>query len=229
MRLCGGFILSTSNTYATDFEIAEICDEAFERAGIDPETLTARHLRSARRSMNLIFSDWSNEGINLWQIEQETQTLTTSDGSYNTPTDTIGILEVFVRRDSVDIPVEPMTRDEYAGIPTKTTEGLPSRYYFDRLTPTPTLTLWPIPENSTDVLYYYRMRQSQDVGVASNTADVPYRWLEALTAEMAVRVAQKYNPERIGPLMGIARSAFKRAKIEDRQRAPTSIRVNYRR
>lgn len=219
--------MATSGTYTTNFEIAEITDEAFERAGVDPETLTGRHIRSARRSMNYIFSDWSNEGIKLWQIEQETVNLVAGTATYNCPTDTICVLEVVLRRDGIDTMVSPMARDEYIYLPDKTSQGMPSMYYFDRQTPTPTLTLWNVPENSTDDLIYFRLRQSQDAGAGSNTADVPYRWLEALTAELAARLAVKYNPERESTLINKSREAFRKAKIEDRERTPTSLKVVY--
>lgn len=219
--------MTASGTYNFSPEVAEVVDESFERAGVDPETLTARHLRSARRSMNFIFSDWANEGIKLWQIEQETLTLVQGTATYNTPSDTIGLLEVFVRRDGIDTIVEPMARDEHAAVPNKTTQGMISQYYFDRQSPVPTITLWQVPENATDVVHYYRWRQMQDVGSPSNTADVPYRWLEALTAELAARLSGKYNPEREGNLTVKADEAFRKAKIEDRQRTPTFLRVSY--
>ncbi len=220
--------MATSGTYAFSPEIQELTDEAFERAGVDPETLTGRHLRSARRSMNLIFSNWANESIRLWHIEQETVPLVASTATYNCPTDTIAILEVTVRRDGVETMVSPMARDEYAYLPDKDLEGLPSMYYFDRQTPTPTLTLWQVPENSTDELIYYRWRQFQDVTAGSETTDMPYRWLEAFTAALAARLAEKYNPEREGALAKKAFDAFRKAKVEDRERTPTALRVNYR-
>lgn len=221
--------MSTSGTYAWSPEVQELCDEAFERAGVDPETLTARHLKSARRSLNFAFSAWANEGIKLWQVESETVPLVAGTATYNTPSDTVALLEVFIRRDNVDTIVSPMARDEFAAIPTKTTRGLPTQYYFDRQINVPTITLWKVPENSTDELVYYRLRQSQDVGSPSNTADVPYRWLEALTCDLAARLASKYNPEREGSLILKAKDAFDAARIEDRQRTPTKLRVTYRR
>ena len=221
--------MATSNTYTFNPEIAELIDEACERAGIDPETMTSRHLRSARRSMNFIFTDWANEGINLWHIEQETIPLVQGTATYNTPDDTIALLEVIYRANGTDTIVEPMARDEYASLPTKTDQGQPSRYYFDRQITTQTITLWQVPDATTASLVYYRWRQYQDAGLSSNTAEVPYRWLEALTAELAGRLAAKYNPEREQTLLRKADEAFRKAKIEDRQRTPTMMRVNYRR
>ena len=219
--------MAASGTYTFDPDVADFVAEAFERCGIDPASLTARHARSARLSLNFMFSEWGNKGIHLWAVDKQTQALTASDPEYNAASGTICILEAFVRRDGLDTPVFPMARDEYAEIPDKTTEGLINRFYFAREQVTPTITLWPVPENSTDVLHYYRMRRIQDVGVASNTLDIPSRWHEALAAGLAAKLAVKYATDRIGPLTGLAKSQFDLAKQEDRERTPTTMTVKY--
>jgi len=218
----------TSGTYTFSPEISEVFEEAFERCGIDPASITARHSRSARRSLNLLFSGWSNEGPLLWAVDQQTITPVVGTATYNCPDGTVAILEVFVRRDGVDTPVFPMARDEYAAIPDKTTQGLANRVYFDRTITTPTLTFWNVPENITDELIYYRMRQLQDAGAGSNTPDIPYRWQEALTAGVAAKLAEKYAPDREQGLLAKAGVAFKKAKQEDRERTPTATRVKYK-
>lgn len=220
--------MSTSGTWNFSPEIAEICDEAFERCGVDPASLTGRHLRSARRSLNLLFSSWANRGPHLWAIDQQTFTVTASDPSYDCPAGTIAILEMVVRRDGIDTPVFPMARDEYLAIPDKTTEGLPNRYYFNRTITTPTLTFWDVPENSTDTIIYYRMRQLEDAGNGANTLDIPYRWQEAVTAGLASKLAEKYAPEREQLLFQKAERAYKEAYQEDRERTPTATRVVYK-
>lgn len=219
--------MTTSATYTFDPEVADFVNEAFERCGIDPASLTARHARSARLSLGFLFSEWGNKGPHLWAVDQQSQILTASDPTYDAPTGTIALLEMFVRRDGLDTPIFPMGRDEYANIPDKTEEGLPNRYYFDRSRTTPTITLWPVPENSTDTIYFYRMRSLQDVGVASNTLDIPPRWHEALASGLAAKLAVKYAVDRIGPLKGEAKSRFDEAKQEDRERMPTSTKVRY--
>ena len=219
--------MATSGTFAFSPEVAEICDEAFERLGLDTSDLTARHLKSARRSIDFMFSEWTNKGVHQWAVDQQNQTLVDGTATYNAPSGTVAILEMVVRRGGIDIPVNPMTRDEYLAIPSKTAEGLPNRYYFDRSRTTPTITLWNTPENSTDAIYYYRMRALQDVGVASNTLDIPPRWHEAVAAGLASKLAVKYAPDRIGPLTGLAAARFAEATQEDRERSPTTLRVKY--
>lgn len=187
-----------------------------------------------------MFSEWANVGILLWAVDQVTVTLTQGTATYATPAGTTAILDMILRRSSLDTNIFPMQRDEYLAIPSKTQQGLPSRYYFNRITTLasvpvitgaagPSITLWSTPENSTDQMIYYRLRQLQDVGVATNTPDIPFRWQEALAAGLAARLAVKYAPDRIGPLKGEAKSALKLAMQEDRQRAPTTLRLKWSR
>jgi len=228
--------MATSGTYSFSPEIAEIVDEAFERCGIDPASLTQRHTRSARRSMDLLFSEWANKGPHLWAIDQQIFTVTQGTEIYETPVGTIGILEMALRVDSIDTEINPMTRDEYLSTPNKSTQGFVSRYWFERINPdtsityplgTPRIHLWNVPDNSTDQIVYYRMRQIQDSGAASNTLDIPHRWQEAIAAGLAKKLAVKFAPDRIGPLTGEANSRFNEAKSEDRESAPTTFRVKY--
>ena len=99
--------MSTSGTFAFSMTNAEIIDEAFERCGVDPSSLVARHLRSAVRSLNLLFSEWENRGKKLWAIEQETLTLTASDTDFVPPSGTQVILEMALRRVAGNHPVTP--------------------------------------------------------------------------------------------------------------------------
>lgn len=219
--------MATSGTYDWNPPVDEITDEAFERVGIDPATLTARHVRSARRSFSYMFSAWSANGVHLWAVDQQTVDTVTGTAAYNTPAGTIAILEMVVRRSSIDTPVNPMSRDEYLNIPNKTAQGLPNRFYFDRKITTPNFTLWNVPENATDDIIYYRLRQLQDVNLATETVDAPYRWQEAIVSGLAAKLAEKYAPDREGIMRGKASAALKAALTEDRERTPTTIRARY--
>lgn len=219
--------MTTSGSYTFAPDVAEVMDEAFERCGIDPATITGRHLRSARRSFNYMFADWANDGVHLWAVDEQTQLVTASDPTYDCPAGTVAILEMVVRRNGVDTPVFPMSRDEYANVPNKTSEGLPNRYWFNRDIATPTYTLWDVPENSTDQIRYYRMRQLQSITALGETPDAPYRWQEAIASGLAARLAVKYAPDKEQLLRGLASASLKLAKQEDRERVPTSTMVKY--
>jgi hypothetical protein len=87
--------MATSGTTAFNLDLTELVEEAFERAGA--EMRSGYDLRTARRSLNLMFTDWANRGINMWTIEQDEITLVPGTGSYNLPTDTVDIIEHIVR------------------------------------------------------------------------------------------------------------------------------------
>lgn len=220
--------MATSGTYNFSPEVAEICDEAFERCGIDPATLQARHLRSARRSINLLLADWATRNVNLWQVQSTTQTTTDGTATYNAPTACLAILEMFVRRSSVDHILQPIDRKEYVEYPNKSDESMPSQYYYDRQAATPTYTLYPVPENSTDVLHIYYMTYAEDAGAATNTLDIPKYWFEAMAAGLAAKLAEKYSPEREAALLQKAELVFRRAYTEDRERVPTRFTLRHR-
>lgn len=213
--------MASSGTYAYAPDVAECVEESFERVGISPKQLTAEHARSARRSLKGLFSKWSGRGIRLFQVDEQTQTVTTSDPSYTVASGSMAMLECFIRRDGFDTPVHKISREQYAGIPDKTAEGLPSMVYFDRAADT--YYLWNVPENSTDVLHYFRLRRIQDVSTGQETPDIQYHWIEALFSGLAAMLAVKFAPDRIVMLKAQAEEDFREAKQEDRERADTSI------
>ena len=214
--------MSASGTYAYEPTVAEWCDEAFERCGLDPAELTVRHLRSARRSLNLMFSEWPARGVKLWAVDQVTLDMIDGTATYNAATGTICILDAVIRRSGVDVPMFAMSRSEYADIPTKTTEGMPTRFYFARTT-TPTITVWLTPENSTDDMLYWRVRRLQDVGSPANTLDVTSIWFEPVASGLAAKLAVKFAPDRIKTLTALADHAFAVAKLDERERGDTQM------
>jgi hypothetical protein len=217
--------MAASGTYAWSPEVSEICDEAFERCGIDPATLTGRHMRSARLSMNYLFSHWATRGVMLWAIDRQKIDCVAGTAAYSLATGTQAILDATLLRDGTETPVSPIARDEYVNLPDKTQRGMPSSYYLDRQL-SPQVYLWPTPDASTDDFYYYRLRRLQDVGNASNTPDIPHYWQEALASGLAAKLAEKYAPEREAALLQKAEMAFSLAHQEDRQRTPTVLKVS---
>lgn len=144
--------MATSGTWAWAPTVAEIIDEAFERARIDPATITVYQQFSARRSLNALLTDWSNRGLNLWTVEQRTLTLVAGTASYPLPAEVIDVLDAVLRRSGKDTPMLPMGREEYLGLPDKTLRGRPDRYFTDRQAGAVVLKPWFVPENSTDVI-----------------------------------------------------------------------------
>lgn len=212
---------------STDFEldVAEYIEEAFERCGL--EVRTGYDLKTAKRSMNLLFGDWANRGINQWTIEQRTITVTEDDREYDLGADVIDILSLVVRRDSTDYALDRISRDTYLAIPTKSTTGRPTQYFLDRQI-TPNLKIWPAPENSTDVIIYDCLTRIDDADTYTNTIGVPFRFYPALAAGLAYYLAIKKAPDRIQLLKALYEEELARAMTEDRDRSSFFVAPNLR-
>ena len=117
---------------AADLNIEEIISESFERCGIDNQTRTGYFAKSARRSLNLLFSEWSNRGINHWAVSNNTLSLSSGTSNYALPTGTIDIIDAVIREDSTDQMINRISISEYNQIPNKTDTGKPSQYMIDK-------------------------------------------------------------------------------------------------
>ena len=212
--------MATSGSRDFDLDVAEIIEEAYERCGL--EVRTGYDARTARRSLNLMFADWANRGLNLWTVKQATQALTSGTATYTFTSDYADLLEVVVRRSSTDFELSKMSRSEYLTIPNKDTTGRPSQYYYNRQI-SPQITLWPTPENSTDTLVYYYVQRIQDVDALVNTTDAPFRFLPCMVAGLAYYTALKKAPERVQLLKVVYEEEFQRAADEDEDRVPLKL------
>ena len=212
---------------STDFEIdvAEYIEEAFERCGL--EVRTGYDLKTARRSMNLLFADWANRGLNQWTIKQRTLSLVENDGDYDLGTDVIDVLGLVVRRSGTDYSLDRISRDDYINIPTKSTKGRPTQFFLDRQG-VPVLKIWPLSENSTDIILYDCLTRLDDADTAQNTVDMPFRFYPALAAGLSYYIAVKRAPERVQMLKSMYEEEMRRAIDEDRDRASFQISPSLR-
>jgi hypothetical protein len=212
--------MATSSSTNFELDVSDYIEEAFERCGL--EVKTGYDLKTAKRSLNLMLAEWSNRGLNQWTIVQRTQALVVSDGEYSIGTDVIDILSAAVLRSGTYFPLERISRDAYLTIPTKTTKGRPTQFFLDRQI-TPNLKIWPVPENTTDVIYYDALTRMDDADTYTNTLEVPFRFYPCLAAGLAYYIAIKRAPDRIQLLKSVYEEEFDRAMAEDRDRASTTI------
>ena len=216
---------------STNFEpnVAEFVEEAFERCGL--ELRTGYDLKTARRSINLMLAEWANRWLNQWTIEQATQTVTEGTTDYSLNANIIDILDVVLRRTinqtQTDISINRVSRSEYINIPNKTTKARPSQFFFDKLS-TPTLKIWPAPENSTDILVFNKIVRMDDADKATNTMDMPFRFFPCFAAGLAYYISLKRAPERTAQLKAIYEEEFRRAADQDEDRASFNIRPSIR-
>ena len=212
--------MTVSGSNQFELDVTEYIEEAFERCG--REVRTGYDIKTAKRSMNLLFADWANRGLNAWTIEQTTQALTQGTSNYSLGADTIDILSAVIRRSDVDYSIERLSRDDYLAVPNKTTQGRPSQFFLDRLI-TPVLKLWPVPENSTDVVVFDRLVRIDDADTAQNTVEVPFRFYPCLAAGLAYYIAIKKAPDRVQLLKAVYEEEMDRAMSMDRDRASFNI------
>lgn len=219
--------MSTSGTADWTPDIAELIEEAYERAGV--EIRTGYQFKTARRSLNLLFQEWANRGLNLWTIEQGSIPLTVGTVSYDLPDDTVDLVEHVIRQydgsqsQQIDLQITRIALPTYATIPNKLDQGRPIQLYIDRQAPTPVVKVWPTANVLGYTLVYWRLRRIQDAGQpGSNTVDLPFRFVPAIIAGLAYYLALK-TPEsmdRVGMLKQMYDEAFDLASREDRDKSP---------
>jgi hypothetical protein len=216
--------MALSGTSDFELDVAEYIEEAFERCGL--EVRTGYDLKTAKRSLNLMLAEWANRGLNQWTIKQRSQAVTQGTGNYAIDADVIDVLSVIVRRDNTDYALDRYSREEFLTIPNKTTQGRPSQFFLDRQI-TPNLQLWPVPENSTDIVFYDALTRMQDADTFINSSDMPFRFYPCLAAGLAYYIAIKRAPQRIQILKAAYEEEFERAMTEDRDRASFNVVPRY--
>jgi hypothetical protein len=218
--------MSTSGTAAFNLDLAEIVEEAFERCG--SELRSGYDLKTARRSLNLLFADWANRGVNMWTFEQGSITMIPGQATYDLPADTVDLLEHVIRTGAgsaatqADITITRISVSTYATIPNKLAQARPIQVWVERRQAAPRITVWPIPDASqTYTFVYWRMKRIDDAGGGVNTMDVPFRFIPCMVAGLAYYLAMKVpnGLERLGMLKQQYEEAWQLASEEDRDRS----------
>ena len=213
--------MGTSGTYDFSMDIDEVIQEATEMIG--GEQTLGHEPKSARRSINLLLQDWQNRGILLWTAGTTAISVSTSVTSYALTSSTIDVTEAVLRRDNVDLQLERITMEEYLKIPRKSQTGRPNQYAIRRERGNPVLFLWPVPDNTTDILKLEQVKHTEDVTKsAGQNADISRRFLPCLTTGLAYYMAMKrpgVDVGRIGLLKAEYEERLMNAMDEDRERA----------
>ena len=228
---------------ATEFnpQIDDIIEEAFERTGVRG-TRTGYQLRSARRSLNIMFQEWGNRGVHLWKVKLAKIPLVLGQAEYNYasdstnfPDDIDSVLEAFYRNNSittapVDVALTKIDRSAYSATPNKLTQGTPSQYYVERKL-NPSVFLYATPSSSVSntttpssfQFCFYYLSKIQDVGAYTNTSDVVNRFYPCMMSGLAYYLSQKYSPDRSQELERRYESELLRALDADNQGTSTFI------
>ena len=229
---------TTSGTtiFEKGFSISDIVEEAYERLGI--QGVSGYQLKSARRSLNILFQEWANRGLHYWEVANNNITLvadqaeytmfrSTTDGTSST-TAVYGVddvLEASYRNSNVDTPLTKINRSQYQALSNKTSTGTPSQYFVQRFIDKITITLYLTPGSSEagKFLNYYYVKRIQDAGDYTNDADVPYRFVPCMVAGLAYYLAIKYAPDRVQMLKMLYEDELQRALQEDGSSSSTYI------
>ena len=212
--------MATSGTKTFQLTIADTIEEAYELAGL--ELRTGYDAETARRSLNIMFADWSNRGVNLWTIEQVTTNLTAGTNSYTLNSYDIDIVSAVIRKidgsTTTDLQLTRIGRTEYLNIPDKSSTGRPNQLFLDRQT-TPVVKLWPTPDST----YTYRLvantiQRIDDASASAQDPEIPSRFMPCMASGLAYYIALKRNPEKAAILKTQYEQDFKLAADEDRNR-----------
>ena len=143
----------TSGASSFNLQLTDLVEEAYERAG--RELRSGYELKTARRSLNIMFADWANRGINLWTIEQGVINLVQGQTTYPLPVDTVDLVDHVIRTQAnitatqSDLTITRIALPTYATLPNKLTQGRPIQVWVQRYDGMINLTAGTVVGNGT--------------------------------------------------------------------------------
>ena len=192
--------MATSGTYTFNLDLSDILEEAYERAGL--ELRSGYDYRTARRSLDLMFLEWQNKGLNLWSVQEGSQTLAAGTGRYVLSSDQLDIIEASLRTDDgdadkqADLTMSRISISQYSHLTNKLTQGRPIQYWIEKDPGAIALNVWPVPDGAVayKINYYYIQRAEDTGSPASNNVDIPARFMPCMAAGLAYYISIK-RPE----------------------------------
>ena len=242
---------TTSGTVTFDktFAVDEIIEEAYERIGL--QSVSGYQLKTARRSLNILFQEWGNRGLHYWEVGDTNIDLVegqaeyifyraTGDGTSATTaggtsgTSTYGIADVLEATyrtgrgttSEADSTLTKTDRSTYSGLTNKLSKGTPSRYFVQRFVDKTTVTLYPTPDStaaSKDVHFFFVKRIEDADATYTDATDIPYRFVPCMASGLSFYLAQKFAPQRVQELKLLYEDELKRALAEDGSSTSTYI------
>ena len=231
---------TTSGTVTFDktFAVDDLIAEAYERIG--SQVTSGYQLKTARRSLNIMFQEWGNRGLHYWEVAEsnidliEGQTEYTfyrasGDGtssSTNATSNVYGvadILEATLRTDrtatdQADSALTKIDRSTYSALSNKLSKGTPSKYFVQRFVDKTTITVYPTADssNASKDLHFYYVKRIQDAdSTYTDATDVPFRFVPCMVSGLAFYLAQKFNPQLVQQTKMLYEDELARALSED--------------
>ena len=235
---------SGTATFDKTFAIDEIIEESFERIGL--QNVSGYQLKSARRSLNILFQEWGNRGIHYWEIGELNLDLIEGQAEYkffrasgdgtsatSTPNGVYGISDVLeaqlrsnrTQTSQSDSPMTKVDRSTYGGFSNKLSKGTPNQYFVQRFIDHISIQIYPTPDstNASKDMHFYYIKRIQDVGDYTNATDLPFRFVPCMVSGLAYYLAQKYAPERLQAMKLFYEDELARALAEDGSASSTYI------
>jgi len=234
---------TTSGTVTFDktFAVDEIIAEAYERIG--SQVTSGYQLKTARRSLNIMFQEWGNRGLHYWEVGDTNIDLVegqaeytfyraTGDGTSSTTvggttgTSTYGVADVLEATyrtgrgttSEADSGLTKTDRSTYSGLANKLSKGTPARYFVQRFIDKTTVTLYPTPDSTAaakDVHMFFVKRIQDADATYTDATDVPYRFVPCMASGLAFYLAQKFNPQLVQQMKLYYEDELARALSED--------------
>jgi len=231
---------TTSGTVTFDktFAVDDLISEAYERIG--SQVTSGYQLKTARRSLNIMFQEWGNRGLHYWEVAEsnidliEGQTEYTfyrasGDGtssSTNATSNVYGVADVLeatlrtdrTATDQADSALTKIDRSTYSALSNKLSKGTPSKYFVQRFVDKTTITVYPTADssNASKDLHFYYVKRIQDAdSTYTDATDVPFRFVPCMVSGLAFYLAQKFNPQLVQQMKLYYEDELARALSED--------------
>ena len=238
---------TTSGTVTFDktFAVDEIIEEAYERLGI--QVSSGYQLKTARRSLNILFQEWGNRGIHYWEVGEANIDLIEGQAEYNffratgdgtsavtNPANTYGVADVLeatlrsnrTQTTQADSSLTKISRATYSALSSKLSKGTPAQFFVQRFVDKTTITVYPTADssNASKDLHFYYLKRIQDVdGTYTDATDLPYRFVPCMVSGLAFYLSQKVNPQLTQTMKLLYEDELARALSEDGSAASTYI------
>ena len=235
---------SGTTTFDRTFAIDEIIEDAFERIGLN--SVAGYQLKSARRSLNILFQEWGNRGIHYWEIAETNIDLIEGQAEYkffrssddgtsavSTPANIYGmsdVLEAQLRSNRTqttqsDSPMTKVDRSTYAAFSNKLSKGTPNQYWVQRFIDHVSISVYPTPDstNGSKDMHIYYIKRIQAIGDYTNATDVPFRFVPCMVSGLAYYLSQKYQPQLVQQMKLLYEDELARALAEDGSASSTYI------
>ncbi len=206
--------MATSGSIDYTLTARDVITYALRKTGVLALTKTpdADEAQNALTELEVMLKEWGLSGPFLFTKREASQTLTSNNPSYSlSTTRPLRILEARYRDANTparDLPMEPLTREEYFELPLKSANGLPTTYYFDPQAATSTLYVWPVLlVATTEAIVYTYQRRIEDIDDLDNNIDIPQEWLSTVGYNLAARICDDY-----GVADGVAERILARAE-----------------